>query len=207
MAEIDPLDIEEEKEAGALPAEEEVIPARSTSKREKDPLSKLLSEHTHPSKDKDQLLHIYIGNPLKRITELLEEIKKQKAFSFTLRGSLGIAGAFLAISVFGIFGGGKLLCEKGVQTHVGTVRILNILETESKSDIPILSMLTNYFGPRHTYNRMVLVEENGDDVVNLPYSRYIDITPYKNMKVAATGNFDSCSQTLTITNASGIETF
>jgi len=36
--------------------------------------------------------------------ELLQDIKKQKAFSFTLKGSLGIAGVALALGMFGIFG-------------------------------------------------------------------------------------------------------
>ena len=60
---------------------------------------------THVSVDhkvtQDALLDVHIGNPLRRITQLLEEIKRQKAFSFTLKGSLGIMGVALALSVFG----------------------------------------------------------------------------------------------------------
>ena len=175
-------------------------------KTPKDPLGKLISEHTHYSKNKDELLNIHVGNPLRRITELLEEIKKQKAFSFTLKGSLGIAGVFLALSIFGILGGGKILCDKGNQSQIGTVRILNIKDTDNASDLPIISLWINYFKPRHTYSRAVLIRPSGD-VIRLPYSNVVNFSTYANYDVVATGNYDACDQSLTITNPSGMEIF
>jgi hypothetical protein len=101
-----------------------------------------LRKHVHPSKDKDELLDIHVGNPLRRITELLEDIKKQKAFSFTLRGSLGIMGVALAFSTFGIFGGSKLLCDKGTQSYIGTVKQLTYTE---EGDYPFLTKLSDAY--------------------------------------------------------------
>jgi len=174
--------------------------------QEEDVVSKVISDNTHYHKDSDKLLDIHIGNPLRRITELLEEIKKQKAFSFTLKGSLGIAGVFLALSIFGILGGGQILCDKGIQSQIGTVKILNIKETQSRSDIPVLSLIINYFAPRTTYNRTILVNDE-DKTINIPYTRAINIESYKNLKVVATGNYDSCSKELKIEDQSGIESY
>src|SRR5436190_1901612 len=70
-----------------------------------NPLSTFFSTNTHYDKNKDDLLDVHVGNPLSRITKLLEDIKKQKAFNFTLKGSLGVMGVVLVLSVFGIFGG------------------------------------------------------------------------------------------------------
>src|SRR3989344_7304729 len=97
----------------------------------KDPIEKFISENIHYSKNKDNLLDVHIGNPLRRIAELLEEIKRQKAFSFTLKGSLGIAGVALALGVFGVLGSGRILCDKGIQTQIGTIKILSVQEKES----------------------------------------------------------------------------
>lgn len=171
-----------------------------------DPVSKVISESTHVDHDSDKLLDIHVGNPLRRIAELLEEIKQQKAFSFTLKGSLGIAGVFLALSLFGVLGGGQILCDKGVQTQIGTVKVLNIKEVETASDIPILSSFINYFGPRNTYNRTVIVTESGK-AISVPYSRFAKIADYKNLKVAATGNYNSCSEELTISENTAIELY
>jgi len=55
-------------------------------------LERFLISHTGNYKGEDDILDIHIGNPFRRIIALLEDLKKQKAFSFTLKGSLGIAG-------------------------------------------------------------------------------------------------------------------
>ncbi|MBI3984426.1 MAG: hypothetical protein HY344_00575 [Candidatus Levybacteria bacterium] len=169
----------------------------------KDPISKFFKENTHYSKTKDDLIDIHVGNPLYRIVELLEDIKKQKAFSFTLKGSLGIMGVFLALSVFGIFGGGKILCDKGSQSQIGEIRVLNI-EDNIPSQIPLLDPFLDYFAPRQTYKRTVLIKNDGD-VVRLPYVRNLDFSKYLDQYVIATGNFDSCGQTLTLEDKEGME--
>jgi len=60
-----------------------------------NPVSKFLSDHTRYDKSQDDLLDVHVANPLRRIAQLLEDIKRQKAFSFTLKGSLGLAGGKL----------------------------------------------------------------------------------------------------------------
>lgn len=169
----------------------------------KDPISKFFKENTHYSKNKDDLIDIHVGNPLNKIIELLEDIKKQKAFSFTLKGSLGIMGIFLTLSVFGIFGGGKILCDRGSQSQIGVIRVLNI-EDSIPSQIPLLDPLLDYFAPRGKYKRAVLIK-NDSSVVRLSYVRNLDFKEYVDLPVIATGNYDSCGQTLTLDNKEGIE--
>lgn len=157
-----------------------------------------LEKNIDYNKNQDDLLNVHVGNPLKRITELLEEIKRQKAFAFTLKGSLGLAGVAIALSVFGIFGGSKLLCDKGVQTEIGLIKILNSQEAEN-SNVPLLGFVIDYLkgaiGTQTTHNRIILQMRN-DSVINLPYSGKINFSIYKNKEVYVTGNYDSCSRTL-----------
>lgn len=65
------------------------------------------------TKDDDTLINVHVGNPLEKIVKLLEQLKKQKAFSFTIKGTLGLAGIALFITAFGIFGGTKAFCSRG----------------------------------------------------------------------------------------------
>ncbi|MBI4092050.1 MAG: hypothetical protein HY427_02495 [Candidatus Levybacteria bacterium] len=169
----------------------------------KDAIEKFISENVHYSKNKDDLLDVHIGNPLRRITELLEEIKRQKAFSFTLKGSLGIAGVALALGVFGVLGGGRILCDKGIQTQIGTLKILNVQEKEPDG-LPIISNILDWFNPKPIYNRTVLIREDSF-VIRLPYSKEVNFSQYNNFQVIATGDYDSCGQTLTIKDASAVE--
>lgn len=64
---------------------------------DKNILSRFLHNNSNVSKiaDDNTLIDVHIGNPLRRISQLLENIKKQKAFSFNIKGSLGLAGILL----------------------------------------------------------------------------------------------------------------
>lgn len=171
----------------------------------RNPISRFFSEYTHYSKNQDDLLDLRIGNPLRRIIHLLEDIKRQRAFSFTLKGSLGIMGVFLALSVFGIFGGGQILCDKGNRTEIGVIKTLNILESDS-SRVPILSQFLDYFAPKQLRNKIVLIK-NDETVINLPYSGNVNFTKYVDYTVIATGSYNSCSQSLVIKDANGLQVY
>lgn len=170
----------------------------------KDPISRLFSENIHYERNKDDLLDIHVGNPLRKIVDLLQEIKNQKAFSFTLKGSLGIAGVFLALSVFGILGGGKMLCDKGTQSKIGVIKILAVQERESYTSIPILSQIIDFFAVKPVHPRTLIVDQN-EISANIPFSANVNFLQYKNIKVITTGNYDSCSQTLKVTDPTAIE--
>lgn len=171
----------------------------------KNPLEKFILSHTGNYKDQEDLLDIRIGNPLGRIITLLEEIKKQKAFSFTIKGSLGIAGVILAISFFGIFGGGQIICDKGVQTQIGRIKILEYRELYSRP-VPFLSRILELVAPPQKLikKRMVLVK-NDTTTIYLPFSEDIEISKFADTYVAATGSYNSCNQTLTLKDVSSLE--
>lgn len=173
----------------------------------KNVLENFLLSHTGNYKNQDDILDIKIGNPLGRIVKLLEEIKRQKAFSFTLKGSLGIAGVVLTLSLFGLFGGSQILCNKGIQTHVGEVKSLNYKEIIEKQ-VPIISFLIGLTSSpsKSIKNRVVLVKYDFSTLY-LPYSENIDLEKYTGKSVVATGNFNSCTNTLTINDANAIEDF
>lgn len=76
--------------------------------------------------DEDTLIDVHVNNPLKRIVDLLQDIKKQKVFSFSLKGSLGLAGVALVLTGIGLFGGSQAFCTKGVQSHIGTIKTLQV---------------------------------------------------------------------------------
>ena len=153
----------------------------------------------------DDLIDVHVGNPLRKIVVLLQDIKKQKAFSFTLKGSLGIAGVALALGVFGVFGGGQILCERGDQSQIGEVKVLDIKQ-ESSAKIPVIGDLINYLSPKVLDNRVVLIK-NDETALTVSYSKNVDVAKFINHSVIATGNYNSCSQTLTVNDAKGLQIY
>jgi len=173
--------------------------------QEHDPLSDLIKDNTSVKKAKnDDLIDIHIGNSLRRSTQMLEEIKKQKAFSFDIKGSLGIAGIALTLGAFGIFGGTKALCSKGVQTKVGRIQKLAFMEEQNVSilnSIPII----NLFLTKPTTNRTILVGSDGK-LVHLAFeNKMLPPNEAPEIEYYVTGAFDSCSETLTIDTPTAVQ--
>lgn len=177
-------------------------------------LQDYVKDHSHFSsasgRTHDDLLDIRVGNPLARITQLLQDIKKQKAFSFTLKGSLGIMGVALVISTFGIFGGTRLLCNKGRQTQVGIVRLLG---TPDEADYrwpliePVVEYYRSFMNPDRVDNKhpRVILQTGGNETIYIPYNKEVGIEAYNQQKVLVTGEYDSCSRTLRVDDLGAVE--
>lgn len=191
---------------------EDTTPKDEAKPTSKSDVEKAVESHIHYSKNDDDLLDVHIGNPLHKIVLLLQDIKKQKAFSFTLKGSVGIAGVVLVFSFLGVLGAGNVLCTKGTQTEIGTLKVLNIKQ-DPPSTIPFLGNLINWINnvpyfPASTVapNRTVLVKID-ESAIFLPYQPGVKLAQYNNLPVAATGSYDACSQTLTVEEPENIETY
>src|SRR5256885_10402131 len=105
-----------------------VDPSQSSSNSQHPTIENLPGISIEKTKDDNTLVDVHVNNPLKRIETSLKEIKKQKAFSFDIRGSLGLAGIAIALTTFGIFGGSHALCGKGIQSHLGTIKSLQLMD-------------------------------------------------------------------------------
>jgi hypothetical protein len=160
------------------------------------------------TKDEDTLVNIHVNNPLKKVIALLEEIKKEKAFSFTLKGSLGVMGVILALSFLGIFGSGQVLCEKGLQTRTGTIKILQLTEEATDPSIPwTKAMLQKLFfiTPTTLRQRAVIIPFNNDPPIHLNTLIKHKLEDLNGTSVVVTGNYNSCSSTLTLRDEKSIE--
>lgn len=155
--------------------------------------------------DENTLVDVHVNNPLKKITKLLEEIKKQKAFSFTIKGSLGIAGIALVITSFGIFGGTKAFCTRGIQTETGTFKILKIAD-DHDAPLPFIDQVKGLLWnvEKDPGNRMVLIKQN-TDILHITRLSKADARKISGKKIYVTGEYDACSQTIALSDAQAVE--
>ena len=171
-------------------------------------IDKLFSENVHYSKSQDDLLDVHVGNPLRKIYLLLQDIKNQKVLSVSAKASFGIMGVAVAIGIISIFGVSNVFCAKGVQSEIGVIKTLNI-DDKTSSNIPVIGSLFDWFSARtnpQTHARVVLVRDD-NSTIRLPYSKNVNVVQYQNMPVIVTGNYDACNSTLTVNEESGVETF
>ena len=160
--------------------------------------------------DDNTLVDVHVNNPLKKVVALLEEIKNEKAFSFSIKGSLGLAGIAVVLTTFGIFGGSQVLCSKGVQSHIGTMRVLQAVDGV---DNPLLTKIADAYNalmgkevsPRTT-NRVVLIKKD-NSVIHLAFSGFSFGSVPEIKQSIVTGEYDSCSQTMTVKDPKSIEAY
>ena len=181
----------------------QTLPSPGQPQPHQNKIIELLQENVHYSKKQDDLLDLHVGNPLKRITLLLEDIKRQKAFSFSIKGSLGVMGVVIVASTFGVFGAGNLLCDKGVQTRKGVVEVLNYKENTSTSILNYIPFVSNFL-PQSQENRKILNEANGN-ILHVVTKNRVNLTMFLNRRVTLSGKYDSCSQTLTVSTPDSIQ--
>lgn len=175
------------------------------------PLTSFLHSQSSKSTDKDDtLVDVHVNNPLKRITQLLEDIKKEKAFSFNIKGSLGLTGVILVVTSFGIFGGTQVLCSRGEQAHIGTLTVLTLPEEKPVTWVTraqtIWDAMTGTERPAKTnLPRLALVQQ--DEVVY----RLVGLTSHKNLlpgnRYLITGEVDACTQTITIKDPRALQLY
>lgn len=202
-----------DKQGQLPPAEQKKDPATkhpSTTPVSHKSLTALLQNEIKVEKTNDEntLIDVHVNNPLKRIQELLEEIKKQKAFTFSIKGSLGVAGIILMITTFGIFGGTKAFCDKGIQTRTGRVLVLSMSEEFIDPSLPWWQkIIENYLpSPKPATNRIVLIPPSGSPI-RIVSTNTNQLKTHNNQQTIITGTLDACSQTLTITDPNSIEIY
>lgn len=194
--------------------QDEIDEGDKTEQPAQNPVSGFIDKNSSVEKtdDKDTLIDVHIGNPLRRITELLEEIKKQKAFSFTLKGSLGLMGVVLTLSLIGFFGTTHALCDKGVQTHIGQVKMLTVTDTDPDTVFTKIIAVADYVSrvfkgqtttsPKYRY---ILITAN--NTIHLERGRDVSLADYKDQTVFATGLYDSCSANLKLSVPQSVEAY
>ena len=164
--------------------------------------------------DDDKLIDLKVNNPLQKITEILEDIKRQKAFQFTLKGSLGIMGVVLSLSLLGIFGTTHMLCDKGTQTQLGIIKVLQATEEEEPLALwgkfkKTVAYFQNLYSdspmPDDKPQPRIILFTANKTAIQILGIKETHLADFINKPVFATGKYDSCTQKLQVTKPQNIE--
>lgn len=172
-----------------------------------DPPKSVLSNPVKISRtdDEDTLVNVHVNNPLKKITKLLEDIKKQKAFSFSIKGSLGIAGIALVITTFGIFGGTKAFCSRGSQTFIGTLQVLSYEEVVS-GNVPWIDYVKSVIWKEEPeLQKRIIVLRPDSSILHVTQVTELEAKKFIQQRVFVTGEYDACSETLQVSEPNAMQ--
>lgn len=161
-------------------------------------------EESTSQMDDETLVDIHVNNPLTKIVDLLKDIKKQKAFTFTLKGSVGIVGVAVVLAGGGILGGNKIVCNKGTQARIGEVRVLSF-EQDTVSAKPLRDKIRAIFGKTQNTDadtakevQWVVLVDSQNNAIKLSFQDQTYPESFAGHTVTAVGDYNMCTQELKI---------
>ncbi len=174
-----------------------------------DALSKALADVSE-DKEGETLVDIKVHNPLKRITQILQEIKNHQTTTVSLRFTIPLIALPIVLFVAFQVGRAQSLCAQNFRTEQGRLQILTIKAPVNNQSV--LSLLLSFF-PRvpslsdpldlQSQVRTILVTP-GNEVISIIHPEDVDPQPYVGQTVLLTGNYSACTQSMTLDDNSNI---
>lgn len=162
------------------------------------------------TEDDSTLIDIKVTNPLKRIYELLQDIKKHQSTTFSLRFTIPLIALPIFLFVAFQLGRSSYVCTQEFTSKKGIIKITKV-DIPTRQDgfltrlwnnlgAPVISsMSSNYV----TEERMLLDNQTGS-IIQVISAKAIDVQKYKDQAVIITGTYSSCTETITLNSENNI---
>lgn len=162
------------------------------------------------TEDDSTLIDIKVTNPLKRIYELLQDIKKHQSTTFSLRFTIPLIALPIFLFVAFQLGRGSYVCTQEFTSRKGVIKLITV-------DMPVrrdtfFSKIWNNLGvpaissPSSDYvtEERVLLDNQIGDIVQILPTKAIDIRQYHDQSVIVSGTYSSCTKIMTLNSANNI---
>lgn len=159
--------------------------------------------HAREGHDNEALIDIKITNPLKRIVEVLQEIKKHQATTFSFKFTVPL----IALPVFLLaafqFGRVQTACPQLVTSKLGTIKNLSVEVARDDSGwfwwlfSPQFTPKPQAVGELEAKNLTILIGPQGETITVL-HDKGLNLETYENQRVILTGKYSSCGGAITL---------
>ncbi len=154
------------------------------------------------SSNEETILDIKVHNPLKRITQLLQDLKKHQTTTVSLRFTIPIIALPIVLFVAFQIGRAQTLCAQTFTTQAGTVQVLQVKVPRAAPTA--LSLVLSFFPsvPQPTADlidqeRAILLLPSSE-VVHIIHPRTVEVFPFVGQSVLLTGNYSACTRSITL---------
>lgn len=197
-------DIEEETTTSSPRTVHASSPAKLTSRVSgaSELLNSLQSLGIEESSDEETILDIKVHNPLKKITQLLQDLKKHQTTTVSLRFTIPLIALPIVLFVAFQIGRAQTLCAQTFTTQAGTIQVLQVKVPRTAPTA--LSLVLSFFPsvPQPTADlvdqeRAILLLPTSE-VVHIIHPRTVDVVPFVGQSVLLTGNYSACTRSITL---------
>jgi len=176
-----------------------------SSKSETTGAAKIVSNLINASEgdDPETLIDIKITNPLKKIYELIKELKKKQSTTLSLKLTIPLVA--LPIFLFAAFqlGRDQALCEQYFTSKTGIIKILDVEEAIETggllNKLRIRSPTSHYERKQRT-----IIIDSADNIITVLNQKQVNVGKYENTRVVITGTYSSCTDVITLVSENNI---
>ena len=161
--------------------------------------------------DPETLIDIKITNPLKRLYELISEIKKHQSTTFSLKFTIPLIALPIFLFVAFRLGMGQSVCKQTFASKTGTLKLLSAdVPQKDPNRIPVVSRFFELLPfsvktpTKYAQEQRAILLDANDETTTILNTENIDLTGFDNAKVIVTGNYSSCSQTISLVSKKNV---
>ena len=189
-------------------SKEKLIRSVNEAKGSLEILSSLIK--AKEGEDDSTLIDIKVTNPLKRIYELLQDIKKHQSTTFSLRFTIPLIALPIFLLVAFQLGRGSYVCTQDFTSKKGVIKITKVDIPVEQNGLftqlwrtlraPAISSTTSSY---ITEDRLLLDTQLGD-IIHILANKSIDMAYFQDQTVIVSGIYSSCTNVLTLNSQKNI---
>lgn len=153
-------------------------------------------------------INLTINHPFRKIIDILQQIKDRQSTTIALRFTIPLVALPIAILMAFQFGRYQSSCTDYFSSQVGTLQNITIERSVAPEHwflkaLSYLPFVSGVYDKKETLVQPVIVQENYQAVI-INNEANTNLNPFNQSKVIIFGNYNPCSQTLTLDSAQNI---
>ena len=178
--------------------------------------SGLMSVQENKSANDETLVDVKVTNPLRRITQILEQIRRKQSTVVDLKFTIPlVALPLFMLLAFSLGKAGGVTCGGNTQTKMGLLYTLRATATnqqpglfdQTKKTIATnFTFLTPLLGTNQTApaNRQILIQRD-NTAFTIENPKNIPLTTYNTRQIFVTGNVNTCENTIKVVDEADVQ--
>lgn len=161
-------------------------------------LSKLFKKE---EAEDDALVNLKVSNPLKKIINILQELKAKQATTVSLRFTIPLIALPVAFLIAFQLGRSQANCISNYSSRPGTLKIIPV-----STNTNLIPYLPDIFNIRQkVFEEKALLVNNNETISILGNAP--NLKQFENQPVIVTGNYSSCEQTISLDFSENIKRY
>lgn len=157
-------------------------------------------------------INLTINHPFRKIIEILDEIRKKQSTRVSLDFTIPLVALPIVIIMAFQFGRYQSACQTHFSSQIGTLENITVTQTIDPDhwiarNINKLPFISGIYSKEETFEQPTLVKGSAEQGILIENISNTDLDPFTRSKVIIYGDYNSCTNTLTLDSPQNISNY